>query len=130
MGLGPPNLPIYILLSIGTYKGIRISDDGPAYVAIPPTEHSLCRNLLAMRAMFPIRLHYASSVRKAQGLAHRNGVVVVLSKDSSGGTRICFSIIICSMYTRPVIWRFAFFNIPPLNDSPDVCKNTARNAWI
>ena len=105
---------IYIVVSMDTYADMQICDGGPSYAGICHMGNSIGGNLYTKRTMFPVRLPYASSVRKARGSTRENGVVIGLAKDIGGGwgPRIYSIIIICSMYKRPAIWRIGFFDNP------------------
>ena len=114
-GDGPPSLPLYIDVSVDTYKGVGIFEGGPSYAVIFPMQNSLEENPYAARMMLPIRLSYASSVRKSQSATLTNGVVVGLAKNTSAPNQKKAAIPSLSFFacTRaPSFEDLVFFEIP------------------
>ena len=82
-----PDLPSYVVADMPNYKGVEIYDGRPTWVAISPEENTLGENRYISRTMLPLRLAYASRVRRAHGLTLENGAVIGLAQAQGWGAQ-------------------------------------------
>ena len=90
---GPPNFPIAILIQFDNYTGPSFSSSVPRLVPIPPscdTSESLGSDY--ERTQFPLKLAWAITIHKSQGLTLDNiSVDLGRSESSQGLTYVALS---------------------------------------
>src|SRR6266540_1518088 len=85
---GPPSLPIAVLISFDNYKGPTIASiEGERVIPIPPIQRTWNgkSGVSCSRLQIPVRLTWAITVHKSQGLTLQNAVIDLGNKEFTAG---------------------------------------------
>ena len=85
---GPPSLPIAVLISFDNYKGPTIASiEGERVIPIPPIQRTWNgkSGVSCSRLQIPVRLTWAITVHKSQGLTLQNAVIDLGNKEFAMG---------------------------------------------
>jgi ATP-dependent DNA helicase PIF1 len=85
---GPPCLPIAVLISFDNYKGPTISSlEGEKVVPITPIQRTWTGNsgVTCSRLQIPIRLAWAITIHKSQGLTLQKAIIDLGEKEFTAG---------------------------------------------
>jgi ATP-dependent DNA helicase PIF1 len=113
----PPALPDYVIVEFPAYKGFPFWEDHPTWVPIPPIARQSKAKPQFERTQLPLRLSWALTVHKAQGLTCPQGIVADLSSSSQARVPAASPGIAFVAFTRVTEWiRMGFRGLPAFGD--------------
>ena len=129
-------LPDVVVVHFPNYKGANLLPGLPAtWVPVPCIQQQSTRNKSLFRVGLPLKLAWALTIHKAQGLTEANGVIVSF-EDSRMIRAVSRMGLAFVAWTRATAWqRMAFVALPPIEDflavrfSKEFHAREAFEAW-